>query len=514
MKDVHTSERAVSTKAVFGVLLVGAFIAFLNQTLINVALPQIMDRLHIAAATADWLTTIYLLVNGIVIPVTAFLLERFTTRQLYLTSLGLFTVGSIICALAPNFAVILVGRVVQAAGAGVLFPLITNVIFVLFPPHRRGFAMGVFGIAINFAPAIGPTLSGWLLEGHSWRVLFFIVFPIALADWLVACFLVRNVTETQAQRLDTFGVILSTIGFGGVLYGFAEAGTRGWSDPAVAGTLVVGMLSLVLFLWRQLVISHPILEFRIFRYPMFSLTTVVNVVVTMAMYSGMILMPIYIQNVRGFSPLLSGLMLLPGGIVMGIMSPVTGRLFDRFGARWLAVLGLAITIATTYALTRLQLNTSFTYVTVVYTVRMFGMSIMMMPIFTAGLNELPLALNRYGTAMVNTLRMVAGAIGTALFVTIMTNRGAMHAKQIMQTAGISPKDTAHVLAAAHQGAVMGINDAFMVATLMTVVSFVLAFFIRRTEPKEDIIHQRARVAAQASAGPKVAGVGQRISQGD
>jgi len=487
------SKQPIRTTPIFGVMLVGAFVAFLNQTLINVALPQIMHRLQISATTADWLTTIFMLVNGIVIPITAFLMDRFTTRQLYITSMGFFTAGTLICSIAPNFSILLVGRVVQAAGAGILFPLIINVIFTLFPAEKRGGAMGILGIAMNFAPAVGPTLSGWIVEAHSWRILFFIILPIALADFLASILLMKNVSESSRPKLDVLGVILSSVGFGGILYAFTIAGTKGWVSADVITLFVVGGVSLALFVWRQWVVIHPILEFRIFRYPMFTLTTIINVVVTMALYSGMILMPIYMQNVRGFSSLLSGLMLLPGGILMGIMSPITGKIFDKIGAKWLSIVGLAITVVTTYALARLQTNTTFFYVTVVYTVRMFGMAILMMPIFTAGLNELALSLNRHGTAMVNTLRMIAGAVGMAFFVSIMTNKGASHVKDIVTNQHILPTDKIHMAIAMNQGSVMGINDAFMVATGLTLIAFILSFFIRRTSPKEDTITNRVRI---------------------
>lgn len=492
MNVENTSVQSYRKAPILGVMMIGALIAFLNQTLINVAVPQIMDHMHVSAATVNWLITIFMLVNGIIIPITAFLMNRFTTRQLYISSMGLFAVGTLICGIAPSFSVLLVGRVVQAAGAGILFPLITNVIFTLFPPERRGFAMGIFGVAMNFAPSVGPTLSGWILEHHSWRVLFFIIFPIALADLIVSLFLVKNVTETSRPKLDTIGVILSTIGFGGILYAFSTAGTKSWESPDVMALLIVGGISLILFVWRQLMVDEPILEFRIFRYPIFTLTTIINILVTMAMFSGMILMPIYMQNIRGFSPLESGLLLLPGGIVMGLMSPITGKLFDKFGAKWLAVVGLAITIVTTYMLTRLQTNTTFAYVVAVYTVRMLGISLVMMPIFTAGLNELSLSLNKYGTAMVNTLRMIAGAIGMAFFVTIMTNEGKAHIQNIIASQHISPADKVHMAMAIHQGSAMGIQDAFMVATGLTVIAFVLSFFIRRVEPKENTITNRIR----------------------
>lgn len=487
-------------------MLAGAFVAFLNQTLINVALPQIMDRLHISATTGDWLTTIFLLVNGIVIPITAFLIQRFTTRQLYLTALGLFTLGTIVCGISPTFGVLLVGRVIQATGSGVLMPVMMNTIFRLFPAERRGMAMGIFGIALNFAPAVGPTLSGWIVQTYSWRILFFIIVPIALIDFILAIFLMRNVTVTSRPKLDVFGVVLSTLGFGGLLYGFSEAGTVGWSGIDVIASLCIGAVSLIgLVLW-QLRTDTPIMEFRIFRYPMYALTTAINVILSVALYSGMILMPIYMQNVRGFSPLLSGLMLLPGGILMGVMSPITGRLFDKIGARWLSVVGLAITIVTTFALTRLHTDTTFLYCTVVYTLRMFGMSIMMMPLMTAGLNELPLRLNPYGTSMLNTLRMVSGAVGMALLVTVMTDRAKTHVKDIIVSQHILPTDKLAMAHATAQGTVMGINDAFTVAVFTTIAAFLMAFFIRKTSPAEDFLakNDAPRQPAPPTAAPAVA----------
>jgi EmrB/QacA subfamily drug resistance transporter len=482
LETAKASNQPLRTTPIFAVLLAGAFVAFLNQTVINVALPQIMSTFNISAATANWLSTIFMLTNGIVIPITAFLMERFTTRQLFLFSMGIFAVGTFICATAPAFIIILIGRVVQAIGAGILFPLITNVIFTIFPRERRGFAMGIFGVAMNFAPAIGPTWAGWIIETYSWHVMFYIIAPFALIDFLIAIFLVKNVTETSRPKLDVLGVILSTIGFGSLLYAFSTGGTKGWGDPEVVTLFIVGGVSLLLFVWRQLTVDHPILEFRIFKYRMFTLTTIINVIVTMAMFSGMILMPIYMQNIHGFSPLKAGFMLLPGGIVMGIMSPITGRLFDKYGARWLAIIGLAITIITTYALTRLHTDTPFSYVLWVYTARMFGMSILMMPIFTAGLNDLGLDLNKYGTAMVNTFRMVAGAVGMAFFVSIMTNNGKNHFNTIMSEQHILPSDKVHMAMAIKQGTVMGINDAFMVATYLSIAAFILSFFIRTNKP--------------------------------
>lgn len=416
---------------IIAALLLGAFVAFLNQTLMNIALPKIMDDLGIQPTTGQWLTTGFMLVNGVLIPVSAFLIARFTTRQLFISAMTMFSLGTLICAISPNFGILMAGRVIQAAGAGILMPLMTVVFLNIFPIEKRGSAMGMMGIAMILAPAIGPTLSGYIVEHHSWRVLFYIILPVAIIATLIGVFFLKNVTSVTKPKFDFLSVVLSTIGFGGLLYGFSDAGTDGWGSATVISTLIVGAVGLILFVWRQLVSKIPMLEFRIFKYNMFTLTTIINVIITMAMYAGMILMPIFLQNIRGFTPLESGLMMLPGAILMGIMSPITGAVFDKIGARWLAVVGLIITVIMTYEFSRLTVETSYTHLIVIYTIRMFGMSMLMMPIQTAGLNQLPRNMNAHGTAMSNTLRTISGSIGTAILVTVMTNETKSHVKDVL-----------------------------------------------------------------------------------
>jgi EmrB/QacA subfamily drug resistance transporter len=467
-------------------LLIAAFVALLSQTLLNVALPKMMEDLNISANTIQWLSNGYLLVNGVMIPVSAYLIERFTTRKLFITAIGLFTIGTIICAFSPSFAVLLSGRVVQASGAGILMPLMSFVFLTIFPIEQRGKAMGMMGLAMIFAPAVGPTLSGWVVEHYNWRVLFYIVMPLTLFAFIYGSIAMKNVTRTSNPRLDLLGVILSTLGFGGILYGFSDAGHDGWNSTRVIASLVVGAVSLGLFVWRELTAGRPILEFRVFKYSMFSLTTVINGIITMAMFSGMILLPIYLQNVRGFSPLDSGLLLLPGAIMMGIMSPITGIIFDKVGARWLAVIGLIITTITTYEFTKLTVDTTYNHMLLLYTARMFGMSMLMMPIQTAGMNQLPRVLNAHGSAMSQTLRNVSGALGTALLVTIMTNQAALRGKELVISGHIDPKDLAKMKDVTMHATVHGINYAFIVATWMTVAALVLAFFIKKVKPHEEV----------------------------
>ncbi|WDV93997.1 DHA2 family efflux MFS transporter permease subunit [Brevibacillus parabrevis] len=487
------TETNIQRAPILGVIIAGAIAALLNQTLLNVALPKLMEQFHITTSTAQWVITIYMLVNGVLIPTTAFLMEKYTTRQLFISAMSLFAAGTLICGIAPSFSIMLIGRVVQAAGAGILMPLMTNVIFNMFPTDRRGSAMGIVGIAMVFAPAIGPTLSGWIVEHYSWRLLFFVVLPIALIVLVTSFFVLKNVTETQNPKLDSWGVVLSTIGFGGLLYGFSSAGAAGWRSAEVIGMLLVGCISLGAFVWRQLSIDHAMLEFRIFQTPAYTLAVLISLMVNMSLYSGMILLPVYVQNILHFTPVQSGLLLLPGSIIMGIMSPITGKLFDKFGAKWLALIGLIITIVTTYGFTKLSLSTSYSYLVTLYTVRMFGLSMLMMPVMTSGLNALPLQLNPHGTAMSNTINAIGGALGTALFVTIMTTKSAAHTADIVRSQHLNPADLAQMQLATKQGIAMGTNDAFMIATLFTVIALVLALFLGNKTPRRQEAAAQKRV---------------------
>ncbi|GAF09647.1 membrane component of multidrug resistance system [Paenibacillus pini JCM 16418] len=470
---------------IIAALLIGAFVAFLNQTLMNVALPKIMENLGITASTGQWLTTGYMLVNGVLIPVSAFLIARFTTRQLFITAMSLFSIGTLICAISPTFAILMTGRVVQAAGAGILMPLMTVVFLNIFPIEKRGSAMGMMGIAMILAPAIGPTLSGYVVEHHSWRVLFYIILPVAVIATLIGIFFLTNVTKVTKPKLDYLSVVLSTVGFGGLLYGFSDAGTDGWGSATVISTLVIGALSLVIFVWRQLKSETPLLEFKIFKYNMYTLTTIINVIITMAMFAGMILLPIFLQNIRGFTPIQSGLMMLPGAILMGIMSPITGAIFDKIGARWLSVIGLVITVITTFEFSRLTVDMTYTHLILMYTARMFGMSMLMMPIQTAGLNQLPQRMIAHGTAMSNTLRTISGSIGTAILVTIMTTQTKHRVTETLAAGGVDPNNKVQMAKVVAESTVHGINYAFVIATWLSVTALVLAFFIKKTKPQPE-----------------------------
>lgn len=479
------------------VLMVGAFITFLNNTLLNIALPSMMADLKVDESTGQWLITGFMLVNGILIPTTAFLIQKYSVRYLFLVAMGLFTVGTILAGFAHAFPLLLAGRMTQASGSAILMPLLMNVMLVSFPVEKRGAAMGVFGLVLMGAPAIGPTLSGWIVENYDWRMLFHFITPIASIVLLLGFFLLKDKKEKVDIRLDVFSVLLSSVGFGGLLYGFSSVGKKGWDSPEVYLAIIIGAISLTWFILRQFKMEKPMLNFSIFKYPMFALSSTISMVITMAMFSGMLLLPIYVQTIRGISPVDAGLMMLPGAILMAVMSPITGKLFDKYGGRILAVTGLTITVVTSYFFSKLTLDTTYTELIILYTVRMFGMSMVFMPVSTNGLNQLPARYYPHGTAMNNTLQQVSGAIGTALLVSIMSNRTESVAIDLAKDAmkNVVGQPTPEALALMEQQIKMqamleGINFAFLVSVFIAALALLLSFFIKRATQAEDTMEEK------------------------
>ncbi|WP_051633752.1 DHA2 family efflux MFS transporter permease subunit [Bacillus sp. UNC41MFS5] len=465
------------------IMILGAFIATLNQTVMSVATPELMVEFKISAATAQWLTTGYMLVNGVLIPITAYLMQRFTTRQLFQASMFIFLAGTIVSSFATGFPLLLTGRMIQAAGAGIIMPLLTNVILTIFPPEKRGAAMGMVGLAIIFAPAIGPTLAGYIIENYKWETMFYGMIPFAVIVIALGFIYLRNVSDPIKTKLDMLSVVLSTIGFGALLYGFSRAGSLGWSDKEVLSTIAVGILALALFSWKQMKSQNPLLDLRAFKYNMFSLTTIINIAVTMVMYADMMLLPLYLQNIRGYTAIESGLLLLPGALIMGFLMPVTGKLFDRFGAKWLTVIGMIITIATTMGFTNLTDSTSYTFLVLMSTGRRIGMALMMMPLQTAGLNQLPQQLSAHGTAISNTIRQVAGAVGTSLLVTVMSDRTKSHLQEMIPTAAAKGLTQGQLI---KEATIQGINDAYLVIIGIGIIGLLLSLFIKKVKQASDL----------------------------
>ncbi|GAA3404309.1 MDR family MFS transporter [Paenibacillus hodogayensis] len=463
-------------------LIIGMFVAALNETLMGNALPELMKSFGVSAATAQWLSTAYMLVVGVLVPVTAILQQWFTTRQIFLSAMSLFFVGTVTSAVSPEFGVLLVGRIIQAIGTGMLLPLVMNVIMTIYPPEKRGGAMGMLGLVVMFAPAIGPTISGLIVDGLSWRWLFYLVTPFALLSIIIGAAVLKNVSEVTKPRVDFLSIVLSTIGFGGIVYGFSSAGEHGWSEPEVIWTIAAGGVSLLLFVWRQLLLKQPVMDLRAFRYPTFALVAVLLFVLMMTFFSSAIMLPMFMQGVLLVTAFKSGLILLPGGIVNGFMAPVSGKLFDKFGPRVLVIPGLAIAVVSLWQFTRFDEATSTGFLVAVHIALMIGIALVMMPAQTAGLNQLPSHLHPHGTAILNTLQQVSGAIGTALYISIMSGGQKQYLSGVNDPQ--APAEIANGLAA-------GINNAFWFGVIIALVALVLGLFLRKGRSSEQEQEQAA-----------------------
>ncbi|HBC4063997.1 TPA: DHA2 family efflux MFS transporter permease subunit [Staphylococcus aureus] len=487
----------VSRGKILAALLFGMFIAILNQTLLNVALPKINTEFNISASTGQWLMTGFMLVNGILIPITAYLFNKYSYRKLFLVALVLFTIGSLICAISMNFPIMMVGRVLQAIGAGVLMPLGSIVIITIYPPEKRGAAMGTMGIAMILAPAIGPTLSGYIVQNYHWNVMFYGMFIIGIIAILVGFVWFKLYQYTTNPKADIPGIIFSTIGFGALLYGFSEAGNKGWGSVEIETMFAIGIIFIILFVIRELRMKAPMLNLEVLKFPTFTLTTIINMVVMLSLYGGMILLPIYLQNLRGFSALDSGLLLLPGSLIMGLLGPFAGKLLDAIGLKPLAIFGIAVMTYATWELTKLNMDTPYMTIMGIYVLRSFGMAFIMMPMVTAAINALPGRLASHGNAFLNTMRQLAGSIGTAILVTVMTTQTTQHlsafGEELDKTNPVV-QDHMRELASQYGGqegamkvllqfvnklaTVEGINDAFIVATIFSIIALILCLFLQ------------------------------------
>lgn len=468
-----SSDKRFKVIPIMVALLISGFIGMFSETALNVALNDLMQVLHISPPTAQWLTTGYLLTLGILVPVSGLLLQWFTTRQLFITALIFSIAGCLIAALAPSFEVLLVARVVQAVGTGIMLPLMFNTILVIFPAEKRGAAMGIIGLVIMFAPAVGPTIAGLLIENLSWHWIFWLSLPFLVLALVCGILFMQNVSTITKPKIDLLSIILSTIGFGGIVFGFSSAGEGGgWTSPKVIASLIIGIAALLLFGWHQLRMKQPMINLRAFKYPMFSVGVVMVFFSMMIILSSMLVLPLFLQGGFGKSAFYAGLIMLPGGIVNGLMSPLMGRLFDKYGPKWLVFPGFIVAAAALWFFSGVTAASAAFLIIVLHSCLMIGISMIMMPAQTNGLNQLPREYYPDGTAIMNTLQQVAGAIGTAVAVSIMS---AGQESYFKTHPGGNPIDALTA----------GVSHAFMFGMIIALAGFVIGLFIKRVPVKHD-----------------------------
>lgn len=407
------------------VLLTGTLLAVLNQTLLSPALPAIMADLDVGTTTVQWLTSGYSLVEAVVIPLSAYLIGRFSTRKLFIGSIAIFAAGSLAATLAPSFEVLLLGRVLQAVCTGAAMPMVTTVVLLVFPREKRGTAMGIIGLVIGFAPAVGPSVAGLLVDTVGWRVLFAIVCALAVLVILVAVFVLRNYGDFERTRFDALSVALSTAGLVCLLYGLSTFSSSS-NLAATFALMAVGAVLVVCYVRRQLRLGAPMLNVRILKRRKYAISVGIIVVIQAALMGTGVITPLYIQGVRGYSATMSGVAMLPGALIGAVMGVFAGRLFDRFGARRIAIPGIVVVLIGALGLALLGIDSDFLAIMAAYTVLSVGMQFVMTPLNTWGVNSLDNSMIQHAQGLSNTMNQVAGSLGTALLVSISAMAPALY----------------------------------------------------------------------------------------
>ncbi|WP_203338407.1 MDR family MFS transporter [Nocardioides limicola] len=459
------------TPAVVKLLVLATFVVILNETIMMNAVPRLMEYWQVDEATAQWVSTVFMLTMAAVIPITGWFLQRFSTRQAFATAMTVFLLGTALAAVAPTFEVLLLGRVVQAAGTAVMMPLLMTTLMTVVPESDRGRVMGNVTMAIAVAPALGPTVSGVVLQFGSWRMLFVVVLPIAGAVTWLGLRRLQNIGEQQAGNVDWLSVLVAAAGFGGLVYGltlFSEgAGSLRPSATVVAGLALIGV-----FVLRQLRLQRsrgPLMDLRVLRSSTYLRALVLMSLAFMGMLGAMILLPLYLQNIRDLSPLQTGLLVMPGGLAMGLLGPTVGRLFDRFGGRPLVIPASIAIVVSMIGFSQLSMTMPYWLLLALHMVFMISLAALFTPAFTLGLGALPPHLYSHGSSMLGTLQQVAAAFGTALAVTVMT----------VQAAALRADGVAEELAQ-----LSGIKAAFTVGAVISLVVVAIALVLPGRNPSQ------------------------------
>ncbi len=445
------------------VVIVGTFMAVLDSSIVNVAIPKMMTVFKATPDQIEWVLTGYMLTMSIVIPLTGYLGDRFGLKKLYIFALTIFTIGSGLCGLANSTETMVAARVVQAIGGGMIMPIGMSMIYQLVPLEKRGLAMGIWGISAMAAPAIGPTLSGYIIEYMNWRLIFTINIPVGIIGVTLASILLKETPTSKDKSFDIFGALTSAVGLFCLLLALSRGNAEGWSSAYILGLFAVATVSLTSFVFIELNHNDPLLDLRILKIFPFRLSLIISVITTIGMYGALFLMPLYLQNLRGYSPMKAGILMLPAALASGAMMPISGKLFDKYGGKWITVIGLSILTIASYLLSKLALGTAYNTVMLIMMVRGMGMGIAILPSQTAGMNAIARELAGRATALNNTVKQVAGSLGIAILTTILGHRQKFYAKEHYTM---------------KHGYITAIDDTLLVAAIICFVGIFVAFLIR------------------------------------
>ena len=459
-----------SPKGMAAVLMIGTFVGLFGETALNMALTNIMADYSVSAASAAWLTTGYLLVLAVLVPLSSYLVRWFTTRQLIIAAIILAIIGSLLGAVAPNLTGLVVGRCRQAIATGIILPLMFSVVMLIFPVQKRGAVMGIVGIILTAGPALGPSIAGLIVSALSWHYIFWIMVVIYVIVLFLAFAKVDNVSNVTRPKIDVLSLISSTFGFGGVVFALATLAEESISEPIVYGPLAVGFVLLVIFGFRQTKMDEPMIDLSVFKSPMFSLGVALMVASMFMILSVAILVPMFLKTVLGFAALTAGLCMLPGNVLNIIMSPIVGVNFDKVGAKIFTRIGFTmILISMIVFLTTISATTATWIIIVNLCVFFVGVSMTIMPAQTNAMNSLAPQKFADGSAALNTLTQIAGASGTAIAITMFTIGQQNYIEKFSNA--LPAEFLAH-----------GVHTAFIVVTVFAVIGLVGSFFVKNSKP--------------------------------
>jgi len=461
------TKKLTNVNVIVAVLVFSGFIAVFNETILNVALSSLMIEMNVTAGTVQWIITAYMIVVAVLVPVTAFLIQTFKTKQLYLAAMTIFLLGTICAACSGSFVMLLISRIFQAAGTGMLIPIMMNTVLEVTPPQKRGSVMGLCGAALVLGPALGPTVAGIVLQFSSWHTLFIILIPIIILAMIFGSIYLVNTSTITKPKIDFISIILSTVGFGGLIYGLSSL--SGGENIKIVGLIfIIGIIALFLFCKRQLSLKEPMLDIRTFQYPVFSIGTVLVMISMMTIFTLAVMLPMFLQGALKATTFITAMTLLPASLVAAVVTPFAGKVYDKLGPKILVPVGFAIILIPLFMLSFANSDTSLITIIVLFIVVDIGIALTMSPSQTTALNTLPKESYPHGVAILNTLQQFASAIGSSLFI------GIMSASQLKALSKQVPEPTA---VATGFGAATLVLSGFVLFGLL--LSIALSFLNKR-----------------------------------
>lgn len=464
------------------VVMFGAFMTILDQTIVNIALPRLQTAFHAPLNVAQWSITAYILTQGVMTPTTAFFVNWLGARRFYLLALSIFTVGSALCGLAWSLPVLIIFRIVQGVGGAFLFPVSVTLIYREFPPQQRGLASAVLGVAALLAPAVGPTLGGYLITYADWPFIFFINVPLGIVGVVLGLWLLREGRSETRTRFDVPGFLLAASGLVAILYALSDASTDGWNSLTVTGLLGSGLLLLCGFvateLWRVKQERAVLLDLRLFTNSPFLFSNIASALITFVFFGGLFLFPIYLQNLRGLNAFQSGLLLLPQAFASIIVALLSGRLVDRFGARPVVLPGLLIMALTLWQCAFLQLTTAFGWLEVLFVLRGIALGLIIQPLNAAALQDMRPQQFAQASSLYTVIRFVSTSLGIAVLATLVQSQTKAYSGELGKQA-LSHHSRIGVLGTiGHQATMLALQNAFWLSIFVALGGVMAGAFIR------------------------------------